>query len=140
MDVIKMLQELRSEREQVEEAILALERLVSGRGRRRGRPPKWLSESSGAKAGRADSPTPRKKRVLSPEARARRATGQRKRWPMAGNAAAAGGKIIDLDTNWLDLPRQTCFDKLPVINRRERLIPLESTSFGRDPLQRGGVF
>lgn len=43
MDVLKMLTELRQEREQIEEAILTLERLVRGRGRRRGRPPAWLS-------------------------------------------------------------------------------------------------
>ncbi len=43
MDVIKILQELRQEREQLEEAILSLERLARGRGRRRGRPPAWLA-------------------------------------------------------------------------------------------------
>jgi hypothetical protein len=44
MDVNKMLQDLREEREQIEEAILSLERLARGRGKRRGRPPAWLSE------------------------------------------------------------------------------------------------
>ena len=39
-----MLQDLRAEREQIEEAILSLERLARGRGKRRGRPPAWLSE------------------------------------------------------------------------------------------------
>jgi hypothetical protein len=43
MDVVKMLAELRSEREAIEEAILTLERLAQGQGRRRGRPPAWLS-------------------------------------------------------------------------------------------------
>jgi hypothetical protein len=43
MDVIKMLAELRQEREQIEEAIVTLERLARGRGRRRGRPPAWMS-------------------------------------------------------------------------------------------------
>ena len=38
-----MLDELRAERAQVEEAILVLERLAAGRGRRRGRPPAWMS-------------------------------------------------------------------------------------------------
>lgn len=33
-----MLAELRTEREQIEEAIIALERLARGRGRRRARP------------------------------------------------------------------------------------------------------
>ncbi len=44
MDVNKILVELRQEREQLEEAIMVLERLARGRGKRRGRPPAWLSE------------------------------------------------------------------------------------------------
>ncbi|HEX4228544.1 MAG TPA: hypothetical protein VHZ07_07730 [Bryobacteraceae bacterium] len=48
MDVDKMLAELRLEREQIEEAILTLERLARGRGRRRGRPPAWLKDAVGA--------------------------------------------------------------------------------------------
>lgn len=43
MDVLKMLAELRQEREQVEEAIMTLERLARGRGKRRGRPPAWMT-------------------------------------------------------------------------------------------------
>jgi hypothetical protein len=43
MDVLKMLADLRQEREQIEEAILTLERLSRGRGKRRGRPPAWMS-------------------------------------------------------------------------------------------------
>lgn len=45
LDVDKMLAELRLEREQIEEAILTLERLARGRGRRRGRPPSWLKDA-----------------------------------------------------------------------------------------------
>ena len=48
MDVDKMLAELRLEREQIEEAILTLERLARGRGRRRGRPPSWLKDATNA--------------------------------------------------------------------------------------------
>ena len=48
MDVDKMLAELRLEREQIEEAILTLERLARGRGRRRGRPPAWLKDVGGS--------------------------------------------------------------------------------------------
>ena len=43
MDVTKILAELRQERDQLEEAILSLERLALGRGRRRGRPPAWMT-------------------------------------------------------------------------------------------------
>jgi hypothetical protein len=45
MDVAKILTDLRQERDQLEEAILSLERLATGRGRRRGRPPAWMSEA-----------------------------------------------------------------------------------------------
>jgi hypothetical protein len=44
MDVTKMLADLRQEREAIEEAIMTLERLARGRGKRRGRPPAWLAE------------------------------------------------------------------------------------------------
>ena len=43
MDISKMLAELRQEREQIGEAIITLERLAAGRGRRRGRPPAWMT-------------------------------------------------------------------------------------------------
>jgi hypothetical protein len=43
MDLLKMLADLRQEREHIEEAIVTLERLARGRGRRRGRPPAWMS-------------------------------------------------------------------------------------------------
>jgi hypothetical protein len=49
MDVNKMLADLRQEREQLEEAIVTLERLARGRGRRRGRPPAWLSQMQAPK-------------------------------------------------------------------------------------------
>jgi hypothetical protein len=47
MDVTKILAELKAEREQIEEAILSLERLARGRGPRRGRPPSWMAELTG---------------------------------------------------------------------------------------------
>lgn len=43
MDVQKMLLELRQERASIEEAIIILERLARGRGKRRGRPPLWMT-------------------------------------------------------------------------------------------------
>jgi hypothetical protein len=45
MDINKMLEELRAEREQVEQAIMVLERIAVGRGRRRGRPPAWMTQA-----------------------------------------------------------------------------------------------
>ncbi len=44
MDVNRILTELRTERELVVDSIMHLERLARGRGKRRGRPPKWLTE------------------------------------------------------------------------------------------------
>jgi len=43
MDIPKILEQLRAERAQLEEAIIAIERLAAGQGRRRGRPPAWLA-------------------------------------------------------------------------------------------------
>jgi hypothetical protein len=44
MDINQMLADLRLEREQLVEAIFVLERLATGRGKRRGRPPKWMTQ------------------------------------------------------------------------------------------------
>ena len=43
MEIDKMLAELRAERAQLAEAILVLERLATGRGKRRGHPPAWMT-------------------------------------------------------------------------------------------------
>jgi hypothetical protein len=43
MDIDKMLAELRAERETVEQAIVTLQRLAAGCGRRRECPPKWMT-------------------------------------------------------------------------------------------------
>ncbi len=52
MDLSKALAELRQEREQIDEAILSLERLARGRGPRRGRPPTWMSTLPARRGGR----------------------------------------------------------------------------------------
>jgi hypothetical protein len=46
MDILKLLGELRQERAQVEEAILVLQRLSLGQGKRRGRPPAWMAAAA----------------------------------------------------------------------------------------------
>jgi hypothetical protein len=43
MDINKMLAEIRQERDQLDEAIAVLGRLSLGQGKRRGRPPKWMT-------------------------------------------------------------------------------------------------
>jgi len=42
MDLLKMIGELEAERNRLDQAIIALERLSAGKVRRRGRPPGWL--------------------------------------------------------------------------------------------------
>ena len=80
-----MLADFRVERQRIEEAILALERLATGtRGKRRGRPPKWMSDASAEGSGIAEV---KKTRTVSPAARKRMAAAQKKRW--AARKAAA---------------------------------------------------
>jgi hypothetical protein len=50
MNLNTILEELRREREQIDEAILSLERLAAGSGPRRGRPPAWLKAQKSNKA------------------------------------------------------------------------------------------
>jgi hypothetical protein len=64
-----MLAELRLEREQIEEAILTLERLARGRGRRRGRPPSWLKDAqNGTEEADAPAAASEPKKRLRPAA------------------------------------------------------------------------
>ena len=44
MDLNKILDEMREERQQLEIAIRSVERLAAGQGKRRGRPPAWMSD------------------------------------------------------------------------------------------------
>jgi hypothetical protein len=46
MNIVKMLVELREEHSRLGDAIIALERLASGHGRRRGRPPARMKDQS----------------------------------------------------------------------------------------------
>jgi hypothetical protein len=45
MNINKMLAELRLERQQIDEALLIMERLALRQPRRRGRPPAWLAQT-----------------------------------------------------------------------------------------------
>ena len=87
MDLMEILRELRQERVQVEEAILSLTRLVYARGTRRGRPPKNLSGSLDLQS--LDG-APRRKRIVSAEARKKMSMAQKRRWAEARKAAIAG--------------------------------------------------
>jgi hypothetical protein len=78
MDILKMLADLRAERQQIEQAILAIERLARGtRGKRRGRPPKWMAAVSEEAVAAATFST---KRTVSASGRKRMAAAQKKRW------------------------------------------------------------
>lgn len=46
MDIRQLLEQLIQERDQLDEAILSLERLGAGQGKRRGRPPAWLKSNN----------------------------------------------------------------------------------------------
>lgn len=54
MDIVKMVEALREERARLEEVIIALERLARGQGKRRGRPPAWMTamRTAGRRRGR----------------------------------------------------------------------------------------
>ena len=62
-----MIAELRERKQAVEETMIMLERLARSEGRRRGRPPAFLS-------------VPRKRRPFSAETRKKMAAAQRRRW------------------------------------------------------------
>jgi hypothetical protein len=70
MDVLKMIAELRSEKAAIEETIILLERIAGSRGKRRGRPPSFMTRQTGF----------RQRKPFSEETRKRMAAAQSKRW------------------------------------------------------------
>lgn len=79
-NILEMLAELRQERDQLEDAILTMERLAAGGGKRRGRPPKWMQNITAGAPGRSRKPH-------SKETRARMAAAQKKRWAAKAKAS-----------------------------------------------------
>jgi hypothetical protein len=78
MELTKVIAELRAERAAIDEALAALDRIARASvGKRRGRPPAWLTATAGAIAVAEE---PKKKRSLSPEVRKKMAEAQKKRW------------------------------------------------------------
>ncbi|HEY2845471.1 MAG TPA: hypothetical protein VGJ09_17540 [Bryobacteraceae bacterium] len=77
MNLIKMIAELREQKQALDETIAIMERLARGQGKRRGRPPLFLSETG-------ESVTPagktRKRRPFSSATRKKMAAAQRRRW------------------------------------------------------------
>jgi len=52
MDINNILAQLRDERDLIDEAIVSLTRLAVARGRKRGRPPAWMSPITTKRRGR----------------------------------------------------------------------------------------
>jgi hypothetical protein len=88
MDIVRMIADLRAEREAIEEALVVLERLAKTRGKRRGRPPTWMTAIRGA-MNHTESAQHRT-RVLSAETRKRMAEAQKKRWAAYRKEQASG--------------------------------------------------
>jgi len=82
MDILKMLADLRAERDRLSEAILTMERLAAGQGRRRGRPPNWMKDKfASRKMVTGPGPTFAKpRRKFSVETRHKMAAAQKRRW------------------------------------------------------------
>jgi len=79
MDILKMLAELRAERDRLVEAISVVQRLALGSGgKRRGRPPKWMSGAKAVDAAMVNGP--RKRRSFSAATRRKMAAAQKRRW------------------------------------------------------------
>jgi hypothetical protein len=77
MNLTKMIAELKEQKQALEETMIMLERLARSQGKRRGRPPLFLSKALGQ--GGDGSPA-RKRRPFSAATRKKMAASQRKRW------------------------------------------------------------
>lgn len=90
MDSQKLIAELRSQLEQITQAISTLERLAGvTAAKRRGRPPKALAAARAAgtpMAAAGAKPAKGKKRNISPESRQKMTEAQKKRWAAAKEA------------------------------------------------------
>ena len=88
MDLLKMIAELRLERASIDDALAVLERLAqTHRGKRRGRPPAWVTATRFA-ADPTAPPKGKKTRTLSSEVRKKMAEAQKKRWEAYREAKA----------------------------------------------------
>jgi hypothetical protein len=77
MNLTNMIAELRAQSQALEETIVVLERLARGQGKRRGRPPAFLSKAG---ASSSEGQTTRKRRPFSAATRKKMADAQRRRW------------------------------------------------------------
>ena len=75
MNLTKIIAELREQKDALEASMITLERLARSQGKRRGRPPLFLSAAS-----QDETATGRKRRPFSAATRKKMALAQRKRW------------------------------------------------------------
>jgi hypothetical protein len=80
MNLTKMIAELRERKQALEETMIMLERLARSEGKRRGRPPLFLSKTISQASPAGPARPARKRRPFSAETRKRMAASQRKRW------------------------------------------------------------
>ena len=81
MELTKVIAELRAERAAIDEALAALDRIARASvGKRRGRPPAWLTAANASGPALEMNGEPRKKRSLSPDVRKKMAEAQKRRW------------------------------------------------------------
>ena len=85
MNLPKMIAELREQKQALEATMMMLERLARSQGKRRGRPPLFLSPLSQT----GESGPARKRRPFSAETRKKMAAAQRKRWAAARKQKAS---------------------------------------------------
>jgi hypothetical protein len=85
MNLTKMIAELREQKQALEATMMMLERLARSQGKRRGRPPLFLSQLSQS----SELGTARKRRPFSAETRKKMAAAQRKRWAAARKQKAS---------------------------------------------------
>lgn len=77
MDVLKMIAQLREERDRIIEATLTLERVAGTVAKRRGRPPKFLAAAAAATTSNG---TVRKRKPFSAATKKKMAAAQKARW------------------------------------------------------------
>jgi len=63
MDILKIVSDLRQERERINEAIVVLERLAAQSVKRRGRPPAWMATAGNTPKKRGRPPGSKNKAV-----------------------------------------------------------------------------
>jgi hypothetical protein len=92
MDITKMLAELHEERDHIDEAILVLSRLAAGAPRRRGRPPKWMTDQNSVGAKRRGRPPGSKMSAAARKAHSQR---MKKYWAACRNKERIKAKTPD---------------------------------------------